>query len=398
MSDIDYFSFVPKEIIIQIALNLTANQVKLLFCVNKYIGEIVNVNYFWKQRYYLDFGKIDYEGNWKELYMSNKINILGVLPNCRDDSIYNYKLTEINHRAKQISVGTYHAAFIDLNDKLWMNSIGSTANRFTNTMLDVRQVSVGHNYVMIIDSNDDVWGYGANYYGELGIDSSSSVSFKLIQGNIKAKQVSAGLSYTMIIDIYNNIWATGYDEFGQFGLGINHTTIPIQIHNLKVKHVSVGYNHTLIIDMDNNVLSIGNNNYGQLGLGNQQLIGSITTFTPISNIKAKQISASDEFSAIIDFDDNILTFGHNNWGQLGLGDNIDRYEPTKILNIKAKEVSTGQDHMMIIDLYGYVWAVGKCTRGELGLENKHKSVNTLTQIKNIKATKISIGDTLSLIV
>ncbi len=51
---------------------------------------------------------------------------------------------------------------------------------------------------------------------------------------------------------------------------------------------------------------------------------------------------------------NVLSFGNNYSGQLGLGDNVNMNEPTKINNIKAKSVSCGGNHIVLIDIHNDV--------------------------------------------
>jgi alpha-tubulin suppressor-like RCC1 family protein len=48
--------------------------------------------------------------------------------------------------------------------------------------------------------------------------------------------------------------------------------------------------------------------------------------------------------------DDILVFGNNAYGQLGLGDYTNRSTPTQIPNIKAKCISAGRCYTSIIDL------------------------------------------------
>jgi alpha-tubulin suppressor-like RCC1 family protein len=80
---------------------------------------------------------------------------------------------------------------------------------------------------------------------------------------------------------------------------------------------------------------------------------------------------------------NVYAFGDNYRGQLGLGDNQDRYFPTMVPNIKASQVAAGLNHSLILDLKGNgsdpssgrvsdpssgrVYAFGDNSRGQLGL-------------------------------
>ncbi len=77
-------------------------------------------------------------------------------------------------------------------------------------------------------------------------------------------------------------------------------------------------------------------------------------------ITAKSVNCGKSHSVIIDMNDNIFSFGHNNVGQLGLNDTIDRNIPTMITNISRgdnliipsvlniKSVSCGGNHTAVI--------------------------------------------------
>jgi alpha-tubulin suppressor-like RCC1 family protein len=82
--------------------------------------------------------------------------------------------------------------------------------------------------------------------------------------------------------------------------------------------------------------------------------------------------------------------GHNEYGQLGLGDKYERLLPTKIPNIKALSVSCGGFHTIIIDLDNNVWTMGKNDNGQLGLGDRENRLSP-TLISNIKALNISCG-------
>ena len=65
-------------------------------------------------------------------------------------------------------------------------------------------------------------------------------------------------------------------------------------------------------------------------------------------MKVKSISAGSLCSLIIDMDDNVWSFGDNQYGQLGLGNEVDKNIPTKIPNIKAKTISAKTYHSFIL--------------------------------------------------
>ena len=153
----------------------------------------------------------------------------------------------------------------------------------------------------------------------------------------------------------------------------------------------------------NNILSFGKNDYGQLGLGNNT---DRSIPTQINYMKAKYVSCGNSHTVLIDMNNNVWSFGFNKHGQLGLGDNVSRNaktlqvhleEPTKINGIKAKSVSCGEFHTILIDMNNNVWAFGYNTFGQLGLgDNTNRNVPT--KINGIKAKYVSCGENHTLLI
>ena len=100
----------------------------------------------------------------------------------------------------------------------------------------------------------------------------------------------------------------------------------------------------------NNILSFGYNYFGQLGLGDNTYSRSKPTH--INYMTAKYVSCGNNYTVLIDMNNNVWVFGSNFYGELGLGDNINRTVdiPIKINDIKAKSISCGSSHTLLIDM------------------------------------------------
>jgi hypothetical protein len=195
---------------------------------------------------------------------------------------------------------------------------------------------------------------------------------------------------------YGRVVSFGENMSGQLGLGTNNKKIdiPTLIPEIRAKYVACGKLHTVLIDINNNVWAFGFNKYGQLGLGD-----NINRNIPIQipNIKAKYVACGSMHTMIIDINNNVWAFGDNYKKQLGLGDNINRDVPTLIPKIKAQSVSCGEFFTMIIDLNNNVWAFGNNYWGQLGLGDLIKSSAPMV-IPKIKAQTISCGHSYTIII
>lgn len=129
----------------------------------------------------------------------------------------------------------------------------------------------------------------------------------------------------------------------------------------------------------NSVYTFGYNEFGQLGLGNDTERLSPTLMP--GNKTWKSFTVGHYHSAGIDYDDDLFTFGYNYYGQLGLnnvGAGTSRLTPTKISGVyidtclhsnnpKWKKVSAGAYHTLAIDEDDKLYSFGSNAHGCLGL-------------------------------
>lgn len=191
-------------------------------------------------------------------------------------------------------------------------------------------------------------------------------------------------------------WKELYASYGS--VSIYGTDIAImgddkthQLHNvgnIKAIQISCGSVHMGMIDTHSNVYMMGFNAQGQLGLGDNV---NRQNPTILPNIKAKYISCGDFHTLLIDLDDNVWAFGLNNCGQLGISNSISRTkEPQQIPNFKAKQVSCHSEHTLLLDLDNNVWGCGTNRLWELGI-NLKEYTNCPIKISDFKARQIAAG-------
>ena len=102
--------------------------------------------------------------------------------------------------------------------------------------------------------------------------------------------------------------------------------------------------------------------FGELGLGhntNHNELNKIPNIPPI-----KIISCVFPSCYLIDFEGNLWTFGHNDEGQLGHGDNT-RINTPKVINT-LKDIGSCGYHFLAKNSQNQIFASGNNDNGQLG--------------------------------
>ena len=248
-----------------------------------------------------------------------------------------------------VSSGYFHTALLDYNGDLWIwgrntegqLGLGNKTNYNEPVQLHHEtdgviweQVSLGGYHSAAIDSNGDLWTWGWNGYGQLGLgdyelyDTPQQVIHPNIDydPNVKWEQVSVGAESSAAIDSNGDLWTWGGNNWGQLGLGDHYSDsnylTPQQVqHDSSWEQVSLNMWHSAAIDSNGDLYTWGQNSVGQLGLGENY--GAISYNSPqqVQHDETwTQVSTSYSNTAAIDSNGDLYTWGENDLGQLGLGD------------------------------------------------------------------------------
>lgn len=190
--------------------------------------------------------------------------------------------------------------------------------------------------------------WGANSFGQLGAanstargnDSSEAASaLPAVNVGRTPKSLAAGEAHTCAILDDHSVKCWGQNLWGQLGLGdtldrgghANEMGSNLPKVNLgpgrTAKRLAAGAVHTCVILDDHSVKCWGANTYGQLGLGNTLNRGDnaneMGEDLPVVDLGlgrgAKDITASGEHTCATLDDDTLKCWGANYGGQLGLG-------------------------------------------------------------------------------
>jgi len=215
-------------------------------------------------------------------------------------------------------------------------------------------------HTVLADKNK-IFVFGSNSHGQLGLGNNENKnSPQLLTLEQEVSQIACGARHTIILEINNDVLVFGANFYGQLGLGHNKSQTKPQLlmHREKILQIACGAYHTIILKGNlvpegqvgleatllslnaskayHDVLVFGGNEHGQLGLGHNK-----DTHTPqllMRGEQIRQIACGAYHTIILKANCDVLVFGDNIYGQLGLGHNEDQNKP-QLLSIKATLLS-----------------------------------------------------------
>uniref|UniRef100_A0A673NJH1 Probable E3 ubiquitin-protein ligase HERC4 n=1 Tax=Sinocyclocheilus rhinocerous TaxID=307959 RepID=A0A673NJH1_9TELE len=142
------------------------------------------------------------------------------------------------------------------------------------------------------------------------------------------------------------------------------------LDNRQVIQIVCGDHHSMALTKDGQVLVWGENSHGQLGLRKDHPGSpSAQHVQSLSGIPLAQISAGGDHSFVLSLSGVVFGWGKNSAGQLGLGDTTDRHVPTVVNSLNRKKtvsISCGGEHTATLSKGGTVFTFGSGGSGQLG--------------------------------
>ena len=316
-----------------------------------------------------------------------------------------------------IGCGTKQTYVIKANGSLWScgantsGALGINSSQNENLLTMVgnntnwRIVSGGNNHVAAIQMNGTLWTWGSNSSGQLGNSLQTSQELSPIQIGSSTNWISVETGDDDVMALQNNgrLYAWGNNQSGQLGNGnTTNQSVPVQIGgtNFWVGMASgqtgnsSNVTQTLAVTADGKVFSWGNNEYGQLGnTGNHDSSPhstptQVSTLTNIINVECGYGS-----SYALAADGKLYTWGYNNKGQLGNGNNTDIYSPihVSIEPLGWSKVTGGDIFTAALKSDGTLWAWGDNGFGQLGNGIAMNSTPIQMQVSGSNFTRFACG-------
>ncbi len=265
-----------------------------------------------------------------------------------------------NQSIKQVATGHAHSIVLAENGRVFacgdnnhgQLGLGDRTNPKAPTEIlranfhnqSIKQVATGHTHSIFLTENGRVFVSGHDGWGQLGLFSvlesyPTEISLDCFSGE-SIKQVAAGQSYSIFVTQNGKVFVCGYNNKGQLGVGGYYnqkslTAIPqARFGGESIKQVAAGFAHSIFVTQNGKVFVCGYNNKGQLGIGKRDTSHlDVPTEIPREDFDNEMVisAAVGDSHTIFQTDHNsFYSCGLNQYGELGLGHNIDQNTPQRI--------------------------------------------------------------------
>merc|ERR1712137_1404888 len=231
------------------------------------------------------------------------------------------------------------------------------------------QVATGFDFSACLGDDGRVFVFGDNTCGQLGLGDFQERLEPVELPNLNGiSSICCGYDHTCCLDFNGQPFTFGRNSRGQLGNGTRqNANVPQQI-NLpdRVIQIASGYKHTVFLSENHSLFVCGSNNFGQLGLENEQEEHVSPVCVPVPDL-VRFVACGGDFTLLITQENNIFATRKNNYGQVGLGDQENRFGWSQVVDHHTQFIVCGFNHWMFIsDDDGAFYGTGSDNDGQLG--------------------------------
>ena len=272
----------------------------------------------------------------------------------------------------------------------------------------IKDIAVAEFHSLALNESGEVFGWGGNLFNKLGQTNGLCGLPSKIYIKRKIISIACGDYHSCALSengvLYS--WGGGGESYnkGQCGHGSKKDVeIPKKVEfftkkGLHIIKISCGGYHTIVMDENNQLYGFGKGIFGQCGYGHTEDADSPKkiTFNEKDNNKIIDIKCGGEHTVFLSNNGKVYACGHGYYGQLGLGNNKNIKSPILVQSLSNKnviEIGAGWSHTLVLTDGGFVYSAGCGKFGELGLgENKNKYNYTwIKKLGNMNVKHIFAG-------
>ncbi len=237
------------------------------------------------------------------------------------------------------------------------------------------QVSAGLTHSCGVTLGGGIQCWGANDFGQLG--DSTAVDHATPQRIARAaghafRAVAVGMAHTCALTTAGEVYCWGRNNYGQLGIGsVSNERAPVRVGSgTAFVALAVGWNHSCALTGTGHAYCWGENANGELGDGTTILRATPVAVVGDQGAEApafRAIASGGSHTCALSLGGEAYCWGHDNYGQLGTGDRVDRATPTKVQSNQAYfTITTGGVHTCALTAGGAAFCWGRNSYGQLG--------------------------------
>lgn len=308
---------------------------------------------------------------------------------------YHYRLgygPGANHVFRKLThKGNSGAAFKPnvVNGKTYVQPYDAPLSAETQYIVDINQganngLAVGRDGTLLAWGRSTAWGrnvpgvdYDLQDFGGSGVNQKSTEHYIRVGTDKKFVKATGGSATKLALGTDGKVYTWGADHYESLG---RDSSTPYQVkpvNNLKdITDISMAVYTGLATDKNGDIWSWGHNNIGQLGDGSIGDKMNPVNITQDVSAKFTSVHAGAYSNYAITDKGELYSWGNNRYGQLGLGDRVNRTSPRKVEGLPSgvKDVANGTEHTIILLNNGQVFTAGSNSKGQLGLGTPQSTV------------------------
>ncbi|MGM0378666.1 MAG: RCC1 domain-containing protein [Bacillota bacterium] len=260
-------------------------------------------------------------------------------------------------------------------------------DKFSRFLIDysIKEFSMNYNHALAINSEDNVLAAGKNNFGQLAQSSKNDKkTFSKVWGLDRIYKIDTGLDFSGALNKSRKLFLWGKNEDKQIKIKINkYYDVPNLFKRIdQVKDFSLGRNHCIAINNENELLTWGNNDFGQLGNGHSEADYEINK---INLPKIDLIHAGDEISFASTEEGSLYGWGKNGKNQI-TAKNTRVKNPYLIKEIKNPIKIISSDSIVVVvneDGRIYTWGTFNLKKDKTKTLEKPYEIKGAESIKDI---------------
>jgi alpha-tubulin suppressor-like RCC1 family protein len=249
----------------------------------------------------------------------------------------------------------------------------------------IAMIDAGSGHALAVREDGSVWGWGRNSFGQLGNGNMTDQSQPVqVQGLTDVVRVGGGGGHSVALRSDGTVWAWGAGFFGAIGPAtFELRPVPVRVDGIdEITDICVGGAHNLARRADGTLWTWGRDDHGQLGDGGRTDRPGRTVLEyqdhrfPVRPVPAqvegvhgvRAMGAGGGHNLVVLSDGTLLTWGFNDFGQVGDATLADRSVPVKVTGLPAaaRSAAGGYHHSVVCLRDGTVWAWGLNDGGQAG--------------------------------